>query len=135
MKNAKIIKGCGEKAVRALWDCFYRLRWDDAEQLLAKNFVALWPQSAEKIQGARNFIELNRNYPGKHRITVKNITTIGDKVISEVFIKSVMPGGKRLTLFAVSFFTIQNGKIASAKEYWADTCPAPAWRKQWVKKM
>jgi len=29
----------------------------------------------------------------------------------------------------------KGGKIVEAKEYWADTYPAPVWRKKWVKKI
>ncbi len=121
--------------MRALWRSFNLLRWGAAGELLGEKFVAYWPQSGEKIVGARNFIEVNRNYPGKHKIEIKKITADGDRVVSEVFIRSVMPGGKRMSLFAVSFFKIKGGKIVEAKEYWADTYPAPGWRKKWVKKI
>ncbi len=132
MRNKKTV---GEALVRGLWKSFNLLRWDDTKKLLGKDFVGVWPQSGEKIAGAENFIAVNRNYPGKHKITVKNISTLGDRVISEVFIKSVMPDGKRFSLFAVSFFKIKGEKIVEAKEYWADTYPAPSWRKKWVKKI
>lgn len=87
------------------------------------------------MTGPDNFIEVNRNYPGKHRIELKSLSSAGDRVVSEVFIRSGMPDGKRFSLFAVSFFKIKGGKIAEAKEYWADTYPAPKWRKKWVKKI
>jgi ketosteroid isomerase-like protein len=136
MKKIKGLKNTeGEALVRGLWEAFNSLRWDDAEMLLGKKFVGVWPQSGEKMAGAKNFIAVNRNYPGKHKITVKSISMLGDRVVSEVFIKSVMPDGKRLSLFAVSFFKIKEGKIVEAREYWADTYPAPSWRKKWVKEI
>lgn len=124
----------GERLVRGLWKDFGRLRWEHAEGLLGRGFTAVWPQSRERMRGAGNFIAVNRNYPGKHDIKVNKVTSHGDQVISEVFIRSVLPGNKRLKLFAVSFFTIRNGKIASAREYWSDTYPAPSWRKRWAEK-
>lgn len=124
----------GEKLVRRLWKNLAELRWEHAESLLDKKFVALWPQSRERMRGPQNFIAVNRNYPGKHDIKVNKVTSHGDQVISEVFIRSVLPGNKRLKLFAVSFFTVHNDKIASAREYWSDTYPAPSWRKKWVEK-
>lgn len=53
-------------------------------------------------------------------------------VITEVYIESRMPDGKEMKLFAISTFKIVDEKIISLREYWADTYPAPEWRKQWV---
>lgn len=123
-----------------LWNFFDQEKWDDAKNLLHENFVAYWPQSREKIVGADNFIELNRNYPGEHTITVQNVNVFSgnegniEKVVTNVFICSQMPDGNDITLYAVSFFDIKDNKIIRAEEYWADTYDAPQWRTQYVEK-
>ncbi|MBI2604777.1 MAG: hypothetical protein HYW49_01730 [Deltaproteobacteria bacterium] len=43
-----------------------------------------------------------------------------------------MPDGKKIELFAVSFFEIEEDLIKSAVEYWAETYPAPEWRRKYV---
>ena len=122
-----------------LWHCLNEKRWDDARKLLSEEFVADWPQSKEKMD-ADGFIEVNRNYPGQHEIQIFNFWHDYDSwehrshVTTLVYIKSVMPDGKKLELYATSFFEIEDGKILTLDEYWAETYPPPDWRKQWVQR-
>ncbi len=122
-----------------LWHCFNEGKWDNARRLLSEEFEAYWPQSREKIVGPDNFIELNRRYPGTHKIKIQNHQYSYDKwdhvhhVTTTVYIESKMPDGKEMTLYAVSFFEINTeNQIFSATEYWADTYDAPEWRKDLV---
>ncbi len=123
-----------------LWRCFGERRWDDARKLLADDFEADWPQSREKIVGPDNFIGLNRDYPGVHEIRSiahqhsYDCWDHADHVTTQVSIKSHMPDGKKLDLFAISFFEIRDDLIFSAVEYWADTYPAPEWRRKYVER-
>lgn len=119
-----------ESLVRGLWKCFHELRFDDAYNLLHKDFVAEWPQSRERFRGAKNFIEINRNYPGKFQIEVLRTWNCGNQSVSEVFIRPEQGA----PLFAVSFYEFSEGKILKAVEYWGDTCPAPEWRAKWAEK-
>lgn len=122
----------------SLWRCFAERRWDDAKQLLSPDFEATWPQSRERIVGPDNFIGLNRDYPGTHEFQIVNHQygferwERGHHVTTQVLIKSSMPDGKRLELYAISFFAIQDHKIRSAVEYWAETYLAPEWRRNYV---
>ena len=117
-----------------LWNHFNNREWDLAETLLSEGFEAVWPQSREKIVGPKNFIEVNRTYPGTHKIEILDSHQSYDNwehvhhVTTEVYIESKMPDGKEMKLFAVSFFEVSDDKILSVKEYWADTYPAPQWR-------
>lgn len=117
------------------WSYFNDRQWDEAQALLSDDFEAYWPQSQERFVGPANFIEVNRIYSGSHKIEVLNvyqqhdIWSHTDTVVSEVFIQSKMPDGKESKLFAVSIFEIEDEKIKGVTEYWADTYPAPDWRK------
>jgi ketosteroid isomerase-like protein len=136
VKNEEAI----ETAV-GLWNLFNERKWDEARELLDDDFEATWPQSNEVIKGPDNFIELNRKYPGTHKIQVTDTRHSYDKwdhvdhVITEAFIESTTPEGKEVRLFAISFFEIQEGKIMNAKEFWAETYPAPEWRRHLVEKL
>ena len=122
----------------SLWRFFNETNWQEARKLLNDDFKADWPQPREQIIGPDNFIELNRTYPGTHQIKILNYQHSYDcweqvdKVVTQVHIKSQMPDGKNLDLFAISFFKIREGKIIEAVEYWADSYPAPEWRKKFV---
>ncbi len=126
------------RVVHELWDCFGERRWDDARKLLSDDFEGHWYQSREKIVGPDNFIAINRDYPGTHEIQVLNHQHSYDSwdhvdhVTTQVSIKSTMPDGKVVELFAVSFFEVEEDLIKSAVEYLAETYPAPEWRKKYV---
>ena len=101
------------KVAYELWHCFAERRWDDARKLLADDFEAHWPQSREKIFDPDNFIALNHDYPGVHEITTFDHQHSYDRwdhvdhVTTQVSIISTMPDGKKIELFAVSFFEIE----------------------------
>lgn len=121
-----------------LWRYMGERKWDEAKALLSPDFGATWPQSRERIVGPDNFIGLNRDYPGHHEIQIVNHQYSYDRwervhhVTTQVLIKSCMPDGKRLELYGISFFKIQDDKIRSAVEYWAETYPSPEWRRRYV---
>ncbi len=55
------------------WDYLGDQKWEEVRGLLLDDFEAFWPQSKEKMD-ADGFIEINRNYPGTHKIQVLNHT-------------------------------------------------------------
>lgn len=73
-------------------------RWAEARSLLSDDFEAHWPQSHEKMT-ADGFIEVNRHYPGIHKIQVTNQNHEYDKwdhrtkVITQTYVLSQMPDG------------------------------------------
>jgi len=131
-KNAAVDIAC------SLWRFINETNWQEAHKLLSDDFKADWPQSREKIIGPDNFIDLNRTYPGTHQIQILNHQHSYDncdkldQVVTQVHIKSQMPEGKNLDLFGISFFKIRDEKIIEVVEYWADSYPAPEWRKKLV---
>ena len=116
-----------EDLVRALWQAFDDVRIEDVRPLLAEDFVAEWPQTAERIVGPGNFIALNTNYPGKWRCTLLDLLANGDRVVTQVRISD----GDQ-ALFALSFFTIEGGRISHAREYFADVMESPFDRTAWT---
>lgn len=130
-----------KQACIELWHFIGACEWEKARALLTDDFEADWPQSNERIVGADNFIEVNRRYPGKHKIEVINAMAEYDQwdlefaVSTQVYIESKMPDGKDMKLFAISFFELTSeGLIKSATEYWADKYDAPEWRKELVQR-
>lgn len=120
----------GTALVRAFWKFFSDQNWDEAATLLHKEFVAVWPQSRERMVGAKNFVDVNRYYPGNHKIEIIYAFEIGTKVVTTVWIEA--DTGQKT--FANSIFDIKDGKILKTEEYWAEPYAAPDWRKQWVER-
>lgn len=98
--------------VKKFWQLFSEQKWDVAAQLLHSNFQAAWPQSREKMT-AKNFIEVNRNYPGNHKIQVVHAFEVGDKVLTTVWIEA--DTGQKT--FANSIFNIQGDKILKVESF------------------
>ncbi len=124
-----------------LWHLFGEQRWDDAKALLSEDFEAYWPQTRERIRGRDNFIEVNRRYPGTHKIDFQDSVYVYDrweqtyKVTTEVYIESKMPDGAEMKLYAVSMWDLDSeGLITGAQEFWADCSEPPAWRKDLVER-
>ncbi len=114
--------------VKTFWQFFSEQKWDMAADLLHQDFVANWPQSREKMIGVKSFIDVNRYYPGNHKIEIIHSFEVENKVLTTVWIEA--DTGQKT--FANSIFEIQNGKILKVEEYWAEPYAAPEWRKQWV---
>lgn len=121
-----------------LWEHFNNREWDKARALLSDDFEAHWPQSREIIKGPENFIQINREYPGSGTIQVQDATHFHepwehtDCVTTQTKIDWKKPDGKEETVFAISFFEIQEDLIIGVTEYWAETYAAPEWRKHLV---
>lgn len=110
------------------WRLFSDQKWEEAKRLLHAEFIAVWPQSKERIVGPQNFIDVNRFYPGNHRIDLVHAHELDGKVITTVWIEA--DTGQKT--FANSYFDFKDGKIVRAEEYWAAPYAAPEWRKKWV---
>lgn len=130
------------QAPSQLWHLFSQRKWDDAKELLhPDDFEAYWPQTREKIVGRDNFIELNRRYPGEHKIEFQDSQNTYDrwdhtyKVTTQVYIESRMPDGTEMKLYAISMWDVDSeGLITGAQEFWADCSEPPAWRKDLVER-
>lgn len=114
--------------VKSFWQLFSEQKWDQAQALLHSEFVADWPQSRERMHGAQNFIDVNRYYPGNHKIQIVHAYGIGGMVVTTVWIEA--DTGQKT--FANSYFQIKDEKIFRAEEYWAAPYEAPEWRSNWV---
>lgn len=114
--------------VEQFWHHISMQDWDKAKFFLHTNFTALWPQSKERISSAENYININRNYPGNHKVQLLHIFPFQNKTYTTVWITA----DTGQNTFANSIFQMEDGKIIHLEEYWAEPYPAPEWRNRWV---
>lgn len=112
-----------------LWRLFDAGRFRDALPLLSEDFEAHWPNTRERIRSRENFIALNENYPGAWRCTVRRIEEYSEGVVTVTEI-----GDGKTGFFAVSFFTVRDGRIAAAEEYFGENGPPPFDRSAWAER-
>ena len=110
-----------------LWRCFDSGHFLDALPLLSEDFEAHWPNTRERIRSREDFIALNENYPGTWCCTVRRIEECAGGVVT---VTEISDG--RSALFAVSFLTVRDGRIAAAEEYFADNVRPPFDRAAWT---
>lgn len=117
------------KTVETFWNFFIKAEYERAGELFAPGAKIYWPCTREVFNEAANFIKVNRDYPGSHKITLEKITEAKNSIITEVTVESVFEENQPPMRFrAISFFTLSNGLITGLTEYWAQETEPPEWR-------
>ena len=120
-----------EVLARSYWKKVSEQKWEEAEALFHENFAAEWPQSRERFRSGKAFIQMNREYPGTHRVEVLEVLSVDSRTVTTVFINAEDTGQK---VFATSWFDFSEGKILKLTEFWAEPYSAPESRKRWAEK-
>jgi ketosteroid isomerase-like protein len=120
------------EVVREFWRLMATNDFSAVSAVLAPDFVLEWPQSRERIRGADRFAQMNSEYPahGPWRFEMKQIVGGDDAAVSDV----VVTDGVALAR-AISFFTVDGGKVRRLIEYWPEPYSAPANRAHLVELM
>lgn len=118
--------------VREFWRLMATNDFDAVSAVLAPGFTLEWPQSRERIRGAQRFAQMNREYKaeGPWRFTVHRIVGQPGEAVSDVGVTDGRQEGR-----AISFFTIEAGRIVRIVEFWPDPFDAPAHRAHLVETM
>jgi ketosteroid isomerase-like protein len=118
--------------VRRFWALMGSNDFPAVGAVLADDFVLEWPQSRERIRGRDDFARMNAEYPAHGRWTFEIHRLFGDgaQVVSDV---GVTDGVQRAR--AISFFTVEGGRVRRIVEFWPDPYPAPANRAHLVEAM
>ena len=93
-------------------------------------FVAEWPQSNERFPGADAFMAMNQAHPAPNcHIASVSVQAAEGELVAEVLVTN--DGGAD---FSVGFYTVRDGLIVRAREYWIERRlePTPAWRAAWT---
>ncbi|MCX5196013.1 nuclear transport factor 2 family protein [Streptomyces sp. NBC_00249] len=130
------------KVVAQLWERIEARDWDGVAGLVAEDAVIEWPVSGERIVGRANFIAvLSDEAPdpdfdagtssgtGAGTVEVLRILADGDLVVTEVEIPE-----EHVLYRGLSLWTVRDGLVVGAREYWTSPGqdPAPRWRAGYV---
>ncbi|WKD33481.1 nuclear transport factor 2 family protein [Streptomyces xanthophaeus] len=117
--------------VAQLWERIGARDWDGVAGLIAEDAVIEWPVSGERIVGRANFIAVNSDdaYTDERSVELLRILADGNLVVTEVEIPQ-----DHVVYRAVSLWTVRDGEIVGAREYWTSPGqdPAPRWRAGYV---
>jgi ketosteroid isomerase-like protein len=111
--------------VEEFWRLMATNDFDSVAAVLADDFVWELPQSKERVRGAKNFAQVNREYPanGPWHFEIHRIVGNESEAVSEVMVTDGVQ-----TARAVSFFTMKHEKIHRLREYWPEPYTAPTGR-------
>jgi hypothetical protein len=120
------------EVVTKFWELMMTNDFRSVSSLLSHDFVLDWPQSNERIRGGNNFAAMNEEYPahGPWRFTINRLVGNEDEAVSDV---SVTDGVQRARV--ITFFTVKNGRITGAVEFWPGDYAAPENRKHLVERI
>jgi ketosteroid isomerase-like protein len=110
--------------VRSLWTAFEQRAWREARILFHDDAVLSWPVSRERIAGADGIIRVQEIYPEGWTIVPHRFAKLTDGEVMSI-VRVVHPPN---SFFAVSFFTMSNGRIKRAEEYWSTIEEPSSWR-------
>ncbi|MEU6210478.1 nuclear transport factor 2 family protein [Streptomyces sp. JL4002] len=119
------------EVVARLWERIGARDWDGVAGLVAEDAVIEWPVSGERIVGRANFIAVNSDddYSDERPVEVLRVLTDGEHVVTEVEMSQ-----DHVVYRAVSLWTVRDGEVVGAREYWTSPGqdPAPRWRAGFV---
>ncbi|MFC9822486.1 nuclear transport factor 2 family protein [Streptomyces erythrochromogenes] len=119
------------RVVARLWERIEARDWEGVAGLIAEDAVIEWPVSAERIVGRANFIAVNSDDgdADEKPVRVLRILADGDHVVTEVEVPQ-----DHVLYRAVSLWTVRDGEVVEAREYWTSPGqdPAPRWRAGYV---
>lgn len=118
--------------VREFWRLMATNDFHAVAAVLAPDFVLEWPQSGERIRGAERFARLNAEYPahGPWRFSINRLVGGESEAVSDVNVTDGMQEAR-----AISFFTVDQGKISRIVEFWPDPFAPRANRAHLVERM
>ena len=121
--------GSGE-LVETLWRSMAARDWEAAGRLLADDLEIYWPHSGETINGRKNYIGINREYPEGWSIELTRVLAAGDEAAVEVRVPHQTLGPS----LVAGFYRVSNGLISGGTEYWVDegSQTPPDWRRRYV---
>jgi ketosteroid isomerase-like protein len=109
-----------ESVVRELWRCIDRHGFAEAAELLMEDARVVWPASDEVLTRDQ-WLRANAEYGGDWAASVERVVAAGGAVAcaTRVFARTNPDNA----FYAVSFATIEGGRIRSLVEYWSDVAP------------
>lgn len=116
------------EVVREFWRLMATNDFAAVQAVLAPGFVLEWPQSRERIRGPERFVRMNAEYPAHGRWVFTHHRLVGGEsagdgeVVTDVSVTDGVQSGR-----AISFFTVQGGRIVRLVEFWPEPYePSPA---------
>ena len=112
--------------IHAFWQAVLQQNADAIRPFFHSDAIIRWHCSNECFT-VDEFIRANCEYPGNWDGEILRTEQCGSTLITAV---RVYPVERSADYYVTSFFRLDDGRIKSVDEFWADASPAPAWRQE-----
>lgn len=111
-----------QRVVERFWELMRGNDFTAVGEVLADDFVLEWPGTNERFRGRERFTAVNTQYPahGPWTFDVHRIVAGAGEAVSDT---TVSDGA--VVARAVSFFTIEDGRITRLVEHWPEQGDPP----------
>ena len=112
-----VLNPAAPEVAREFWRLMATNDFYSVAAILAPDFVLEWPQSRERIRGAERFARMNQEYPahGPWQFAIHCLFGTESEAVSDV---TVTDG--RESARALSFFTVEQGRVTRIVEFWPE---------------
>lgn len=114
------------QTIRAFWKAVLAQEREELSAYFTPDAVIRWHCTNEQFT-VDEYIRANCDYPGKWDGTIERIDKTEAGYVTAV---KVFPADYSASYHVVSFIVLENNRILSLDEYWADDGDAPEWRKK-----
>lgn len=112
--------------ITEFWKCVLEQDADKIRTFFCRDGYVNWHCTNEHFN-VEEYIRANCEYPGDWMGEVERIEKVNDLIVT---ITHVYPKERTSSFHVTSFFSIEDSRIKSVDEYWAEDGEAPDWRKQ-----
>ncbi|MFF4578181.1 nuclear transport factor 2 family protein [Streptomyces sp. NPDC001389] len=123
------------RVVARLWERIGARDWNGVAALVAEDAVIEWPVSGERIVGRANFVSvLSDEGPAAGERSVGTVEVLRILADEDLVVTEVEIPEDHVLYRAVSLWTVRDGEVVAAREYWTSPGqdPAPRWRAGYV---
>ncbi|MBN2878784.1 MAG: nuclear transport factor 2 family protein [Clostridia bacterium] len=110
--------------VKKFWEYIDKAEFDKLRVVMEDNANVILPNTREIFRGCENYIEFNRDYPGRWHAEIEKIAACDNFAVSAVKVFN----DEGISLYVTSFFKVSDGKIDEITEYWGENGEVPEWR-------
>lgn len=114
-----------ETVIKEFWSLFGQAQFDQAAELMHPEAIIRWCNTREIFRNRDKFIVANKMYPGRWHISLEQILSSGNVVISVIKAECHESSA---SFYATSFFNFTDGLISEITEYWGENGEPQEWR-------
>lgn len=112
-----------EQVVAGMLAAMQARDWAAVAAALHPRFTIEYLHDGDRLTGREAYIAVNRDEPGEWRLVVEEIVAADDRVASRVRVDVTDPDGTAHVMHAGTFWTVRDGVIVDAVEFWLEGPP------------